>query len=355
MSKTNRRFVYALALFTVLTCAELPALAQEQPSHQPTGTSVCTLGPDEEILREESTIAISAEAEDVILILTEGPGQSPPYFVFRDGKKTGPYAKLGEAMNVAYQGREKTPQKKRDCAVYNPGDPPENARPVSDSAEGGKQIVRFNGKTFGPYLLVFSAKATPDGAAAYFTATDNDKAWFGSSDGRVVSFGGIPTDFKFSPNGKNAAVLCQGKMSMAQMNDLSKLPPEKLTAALQEQEKKYLFTIDGKSFGPFDSSFAPYSFWYPASSNDLYYRVNDNVYRNGTLMLTASSFDDCNFYPTPDGKKYAMFNYESIVFSDGKTFPAPLDIVAFQRAGKTIFRWITLENNKRLVICERPM
>lgn len=355
MTKTKRQSVYVLALFAMLTCAGLPAFAQEQPSQQPTGTSVYILGADEEILLSESTIAISAEAEEVILILTEGPGQTAPYFVFRDGKKTGPYAKLGEAMKVAYQGRENTPGKKRDCAVYNPGEPPDNARPVTDSAEGGKQIVRFHGKTFGPYLLVFSARATPDGSAAYFTATDNDKAWFGCSDGRVVSFGGLPTDFKFSPDGKNAAVLCQGKMSMAQMNDLSKLPPEKLTAALQEQEKKYLYTIDGKSFGPFDSSFEPYSFWYPASSNDLFYRVNDNVYRNGTLMLTAQSFDNCNFYPTPDGKKYAMFTYESIVFSDGKTFSSPLDIAAFQRAGKTIFRWITLENNKRLVIYERPM
>jgi hypothetical protein len=139
------------------------------------------------------------------------------------------------------------------------------------------------------------------------------------------------------------------------MNDLSKLPPEKMAAAFKEQEKKYVYTIDGRSFGPFESSFGGNSFWYPKSSNDLYYGVGDGVFRNGTLMLTSEAFDSCAFYPTADGKKYVMFTYESIVFSDGQTFPSPLDIIAVQRQGKTVFRWITLENNKRLVVYERAM
>jgi DNA-binding beta-propeller fold protein YncE len=63
------------------------------------------------------------------------------------------------------------------------------------------------GETIGPHLLVFSTRVTPDGALAYLTASDKNKAWFECSDGRKVSFGGIPMDFKFNPDGKTAAVL----------------------------------------------------------------------------------------------------------------------------------------------------
>jgi hypothetical protein len=340
-----------LAVLGIIAFFGSPVFAQKSP----TQTVVYTLEPAEKILDAESTIAMSAEAEDVILILAKNEEQNPPYFVFRDGKKTGPYAKIGDAMSAAYEGREDVQGKRHECASYEPGEPPDDARPVTDYGAEGKQVIKFKGKSLGAYVMIFTTQATPDGAAAYYTASDNDKAWFGSSDGRVVSFGGIPGEFKFSPDGKNAAVLVQGKLSLTDMNNLSKLPLEKMAAVMQEQEKKYLYTIDGRSFGPFESSFESYSFWYAKSTNDLYYRVDDDVFRNGTLMFKAESFDNCQFYPSPDGKTYAMYTYESILFSDGQSFPSPLDVVVLQHAGKTVFRWIALENEKKLVIYERTM
>jgi hypothetical protein len=74
-------------------------------------------------------------------------------------------------------------------------------------------------------------------------------------------------------------------------------------------------TIDGKPFGPFESSFGSSLFWYPKSTNDLY----------------------------------------SVVFSDGQSFPSPLDIMAVKRQGKTVFRWITLEDNRKIVVYERAI
>lgn len=351
MMRTKRCPLYALAVLAALACLGQPAFAQGPP----TATSVYTVEPDEEILRPESTIAISAEAADVILVLAKGKGQNPPFFVFRDGKKTGPYAKLEDALEAAYAGREESQGRRHECAAYDPDEPPDGARPMPDSAAGGKQVVKFKGKTFGPYLMILAARATPDGATAYYTASDNDKAWFGSSDGRIVSFGGIPVDFKFSPDGKNAAALVQGKLSMAEMSGLAKLPPEKLAAAMKDQEKNYLCTIDGKVLGPFESSFGSSSFWYPSSSSDLYYRVGDDIFRNGARLFKAASFDKCNFYPSLDGRTYALSTYESIVFSDGRTYPSPLDIVIFPRGNRTVFRWITLENDKKLVVYERAM
>ncbi len=351
MTRTKRHSLSVLAVLAVLVCLGPPVFSQKPP----TGTPVYILDPDEEILNPESTIAFSAEAVDVILLLAKDEEKKPPYFVFRDGKKTGPYAKIGDALRAAYEGKENAFGKQRECASYDPGEPPDDARPMTDSAAGGKQVIQFKGKTFGPYVMIFAARATPDGATAFYTAGDNDKAWLGSSDGRVVSFGGIPGELKFSPDGKNAAVMVEGKLTLAEMNNLAKLPPDKLAAAMNDQEKKFLYTLDGRTFGPFGSSFQAYSFWYAKSSNDLFYLVGDDVFKNGVLWFKAGSFDRCQFYPSPDGKTYAVSTYESIVFSDGKAFPSPLDVIAFERAGKTIYRWITLENDKKIVVYERAM
>jgi hypothetical protein len=351
VKRPNSQAIGGLAVLAIIASFGSLVFAQKSP----TQTVVYTLEPGEKILDAESTIAMSAEAEDVILVLAKNEEQNPPYFVFRDGKKTGPYAKLGDAMSAAYEGREDIQGKRHECASYEPGEPPDEARPETDYGAGGKQVVKFKGKSLGSYVMIFTTQATPDGAAAYYTASDNDKAWFGSSDGRVVSFGGIPGEFKFSPDGKNAAVLVQGKLSLADMNNMSKLSPEKIAAVMQEQEKKYLYTIDGRSFGPFESSFESYSFWYAKSTNDLYYRVGDDIFRNGALMFKAESFDNCQFYPSPDGKTYAMSDYERIVFSDGQSYPSPLDVVVLQRAGKTVWRWIALENEKKLVVYERTL
>ena len=57
--------------------------------------------------------------------------------------------------------------------------------------------------------------------------------------------------------------------------------------------------------------------------------------------------------PSVDGKTYAFFTYEGVVFSDGTKFPAPLDIVAFQENGHTIFKWITLENGRDIIVYKR--
>jgi hypothetical protein len=65
--------------------------------------------------------------------------------------------------------------------------------------------------------------------------------------------------------------------------------------------------------------------------------------------------DPCSFYPSADGKTYAMYDYQQIAFSDGQKFPPPLAIVVFDRNGRTIFKWVTLENKKDLVVYQRVM
>jgi len=271
--------------------------------------------------------------------------------VFRDGTRKGPFTSLKDAMATAYAGRENPQQRKRDCAAYAPGPAPDGSQPATSEDRSG-QTIRFKGATIGPHQVILSSKVTPDGALLYVTASDNDKAWFESSDGRKVSFGGVPVGFQFSRDGKNAAVRVEGRYSMNEMKGLSKLPPEKFAEAAKELGKKYVYTIDGKTYGPFDSID---DLWFPNTSNDLYFRAQGQVFRNGVPWPKAGSFNSCDFYPSPDGRSYAVVDYANITFSDGKQYPSPLAVVAHQDKGKLVYRWITLEKNKDVVVYQRTM
>ncbi len=326
-----------------------------------------SLEPGEMVMQGESFVGIatgeseaSSDSPDearsdqcsFVLVLSAGTGETAKYFVFRDGKKTGPYDGLEPAMTVAYGAGKEPCSRRTPCAVYKPGKPPEGAR-VEPAEVGGGTGIKFNGKTFGPYVLLYSTQVTPDGSRAYFTATNDDKAIFGCTDGRLATYSGTPGEFKLSPDGKSAALLVEGTMSLNMMKKLTELPPEKIAELMKDQDKKFLYTIDGKKFGPFEGSFASYSFWFAAGTNDLYYRVDDDVYRNGELLLKSGSFDSCGFYPSPDGKKYVLYDYDKISFSDGKSYPSPLDLAVFERGGVKVFKWLTLENRKDFVVYER--
>lgn len=335
-----------LVLLAVAALLPNPAPGQTPPV---TRTLIYSLGTGEEIMTAESVIALSAGLDDVVLVVTKGP--EGPFAVFRDGKKSEPFADLKEAMKAAYEGRTDSSAKQHDCASYQPGPAPEDALPSTDDAGVG-QVVRFKDKIFGPFVLVYSSKATPDGARAYYTVNDKDSAVFGCTDGRKVAVGGLPVDYKFSPNGLNAATLCQGTLNFLDQKKLASLPPQQVAA---DMDKKYIYTIDGKKFGPFGSSFDESSYWFASTGNDLYYEVDDQLFRNGIVLLKTPWVDPCSFYPSADGRTYALYNYEHIAFSDGQKFPSPLDITVFIRNGQTVFKWITLENKKDLVVYQRAL
>jgi hypothetical protein len=336
-----------MGIFLVLLFAAAVPPAPSQVQTPPlVRTLIYSLEPGEEIMSEESMLVVNLD--DVILVLTKGP--KGPFSVFRDGKKSKPFSDLKEAMKAAYEGRKGSSGEKSNCATYRPGSVAEDIRPWTDDVEGG-QVVRFKDKTVGPFVLAYSVTATPDGARAYFAANEKDSAVFGCTDGRKVAVGGIPGEYKFSPNGLNAAVLCQGTTNPIDQT----LPPEQVAAGM---DKKYLYTIDGKKYGPFSTGFGEGygDFWFVSTGNDLYYETSDGqIFRNGVAIMKTSWVDPCSFHPSPDGKKYGLFSDEKIVFSDGQKFPSPLDIAVFTKNGQTMVKWITLEKKKDLVIYQRAM
>jgi hypothetical protein len=74
-----------------------------------------------------------------------------------------------------------------------------------------------------------------------------------------------------------------------------------------------------------------------------------------TLTLNIESFSICDFYPSTDGRKYAYFAVDSLVFSDGKKYRFPLNIISFEEGGQTMIKWVTLENKKDIVVYQRAI
>jgi len=327
------------------------AAALPQTGAEAARSVLYSLDAGETIMRAESTIALAVGATDVVLITTKGKGDAGPFFVLRDKARKGPFASLKEAMTVAYEGRTTVSARKRSCASYEPADPPPGSALVPVHGRGGLHL-QFKGATIGPHQMVLSSLVTPDGALAYVTSLDDDKAWLESSDGRNVPFGGTPVGLKISPDGRHATVLVKGRSSVNEQRAMSKLPPDKFMEATKTMSASYLYTIDGKTFGPFD----PFgSYWYAKTSNDVFFRVRDQVFRDGAPMFKMSSLDPCNFYPSPDGSAYVVFDYSSITFSDGRKYPSPLDVSAVVEGGRTIVRWLALENNKDLVVYQKAL
>jgi hypothetical protein len=344
-----KRATWIFALFVLAILASLPAPAQ---GPQPVRKLVYSLEAGEEILQPESAISMSATKESVTLVLAKGKGDKGPFFVVQNGKRKGPFTKLKDAMAAAYAEQDEAAGIFRDCAEYTPdqGQTPPDAIPLAGADDSGGQTVIFMGKTYGPYLSVLEVKGTPDGSRAYFTVNDKDRLWLVCSDGRKIQIAGSPETFKLSPDGKNAMVACAGSLSPAEAEKMAAAQPEKLNAELN---KKYVYTIDGKKFGPFGEDFK--EFWFPVGNNSFFFLVGDQLYMNGSATIKLEPFSPCDFYPSADGKKYALFTYENLVFSDGKKYPFPLSIVTFQENGQAMIKWVALENKKDIVVYQRAI
>lgn len=347
-----KKMTPVLTLFVLVALACWPAFAQ---GPQPVRKVVYSLEPGEEFLQPESAIFISATKESVILFLSKGKGdKGPPFFVVKNGKKKGPFTKLDEAMEAAYEGEDISPGVFRDCAdlTADQAQIPPEAVPSTEFDESGSQTIVFKGKTFGPYLFVSDVLATRDGSRAYFMANDKDKLWLICSDGRKVPIAGSPGSLKLSPDGKNAIVACTGSLSPSELENLAAEDPEKYSA---EMNKAYVYTIDGKKFGPYGMDFR--DCWFSVGSNNFFFLDGNQLYMNGTptITLNIEPFSPCDFYPSADGRKYALFTLESLVFSDGKKYPFPLNMITFREGEQTMIKWIALENKRDIVVYQRAI
>jgi hypothetical protein len=120
--------------------------------------------------------------------------------------------------------------------------------------------------------------------------------------------------------------------------------------------KAYIYA-NGKKFGPYPAE--QISSDNPAfckTGEDNWYMIlEDALFINGNKVKEGISSGTCNVWISGDGKRYAVVGYDKIIFSDGSSFTAPLKLEVETNNGKTVLKWLALENEKNLVFYSKEL
>jgi hypothetical protein len=313
---------------------------------------VYSLQPGEELLQAGSAVCIFPNKIEMKLVLSKG--KEGPFFVVQEGGRLGPFASRREALAVAEEANCQRPGPGGNCAIFHP-DPPETEEArIEGPDSAGVVALRFNGRSYGSYSSIEQIEVVPDKSRAYFLAVDKaGQTWFDCTDGRKVAVAGSPQDLHFSPDGRNAILLTAGTRSLAEIEKMGQLPPDKMAMAMKDAEKKFLYAIDGRKFGPFGEDLK--EAWFPVSSNAFYFQTGDKVHRDGTAVAVPAGFSPCAYFPSEDGTHYALYTEEKLIFSDGPSYPFPLGVTAERVNGRIVIKWAALESNRNIVVYQRGL
>jgi len=348
--KTNFCFAVCIAAFINKSCL----LAQNNAVRK----VLLSLQAGERIVNNESCIELSYSANQLYLVTQQGQN----FFIYEGGQRKGPYKSMDQIKEKNCGNNNN-----HNCSVYDP-EQRDNMGDYITMTESGEMAIKFNGKTFGPYKMVTAMHVPPDKSwFVALTMNSEMKTTIVSSDYPTQPVNGNASELQASISGKQYLLAVKegdGFDPELLKTDFSKMTQDQLIKFMQQQEEKkkkagppkaYVYTNGGKKFGPYPAqSISNNNPAFCKSGGGNWYMVLDNeLYINGT-SVKKFSYDEinvstCNVWLSADGKKYAVTSYDKIIFSDGTSFTAPLKLEADGKDGKTMIKWISLENEKDLV------
>lgn len=332
----TRNYLYSIALAALLPMVALTQSGLEKKT-------IATFGPGETLAYSESCFRLDLPSETFSFVTMTGSGDSKQYYCYgKDGSKTGPVKKPDPSY---WAGRDEMKEDK--C----PADAVTHMAGMAEYADLGTGTVNFKGKTYGPHgTIIYFAQ--PDDEQSFFAVamTAEMKLMGFDNFGRRIDLSGMPEDILVSPDGKNAVAKVRGSKSPLDLDYFQYImdhPEEASNPGI------FFYGFDGRNWGPYPSS----SFrdaWY-TESGQLVIFANPEVYLDGRLLgKTGTSVAACDLWISPDGKSFAWANYETLAFSDGSTYSAPLVLARTEENGRQILKWLTLEEGKNLVFYQRP-
>jgi hypothetical protein len=324
--------------------------------------TLLTLQPGEIIVTGESCIEIS-ETNNALYLVTRLNGK---IFIYDKGQRKGPFSTFNAAGMSDCDSHSDT-----ECSIYKA----ENTNAPSEFityTDDGHMSIKFKGKTYGPYQFIKEFFVSPDKSVFTAIAAGSDmKFLLVSSEVQAKPITANISSLSVSSSGKTfLAIEKEGdQIDPALLNiDYSKLTTEQMMQMAKDMEEKkkkagephaYIYTNGGKKFGPYAiGAVSDYSPAFCITGGDNWYMLIDNaLYVNG---IKIKEFTDiypsaCNVWLSADGKRYAVVDYENIIFSDGSKYHAPLRITTENKDGKTLLKWISLENEKELISYSREL
>jgi len=337
-----------------------PLISQTTPL---TRKVLISLQPGEKIMYAESFLSLAISTEQVSLTTK----MDDKFFVYKNGVKKGPFDNLDEQEAPTKADSEDMQSK---CSIYQPQENNETNLSYLSANTDGSYTITLNNKKYGPYMLISHLHVWPDKSGFFAITMDkNMNSFLVTSEGLNVALKGDAEKIQVSPTGKKFLFAVNEREAVdmsALTKDYSKMTQEEIMKWAKEMEQKansapqamsYVLLNGTTKFGPF-----PLSTFYsdnPAftKNGNWIMSVNNTLYINGVKVKEFTDMDvnTCQTYLSPDGKKYALASYEKIYFSDGKTYPSPLEIIAGEKDGKITLKWLSLENEKDLVLYSREI
>jgi|GEM_PF-2241434 hypothetical protein len=355
----------SLILFIALLNACLKDACPQTPpgSTNVTRKVLVTLQAGEAIIEAESCFPLGMN-NDQLYLVTTADGK---YYIYENGQRTGPYTNL-ENIDIKSCSSNRSGN---DCSAYTTETAGMDPELISMS-ESGQYLIKQGGKTYGPYMYIKELHVWPDKSG--FVAITLDaamKSYLVTSEGKNTALEGDAEKLHFSAVGKQYVFVVKENpnLNMDILNmDFSKMTTEEMMKFAKEQEEKakqagppkaWVYVSQGSKLGPFD----PQSFYtdnptFTRTGGDNWIMVRDNaLYVNGALVkkFEDTDLDICKIWLSKDGKRYAIVNWDKIVFSDGSAYPYPVKVANQESNGKIIMKWVSLENERDLVLYSREI
>jgi len=354
---------FSLTLLILVICLENGLSQNATATANLSRKVLVTLQPEEGILEAESCFPLAVDGNQFYLVTS----LDNKFFIYENGQRKGPFEDLETA---GYKPCEDN-LADNECNAYTTEESGMN-RELLTVSDDGKYLIKFNNKTYGPFMYFRDIYVWPDKSGFVAIAVDAGmKSYLVTSEGQNAVLEGDAESLHISPSGENYvfAVKENPNLNPSLLSmDFSKMTTEELMKFAKEQEEKaksagppkaWVYVSNGPKIGPFGAQgFYFNSLTYTKTGGDNWIMRVDNVlYING---IEKKKFDDidlnsCKIWVSKDGKRYAVATWDKIAFYDGSIYPYPIKIAGLEKDGKNLMKWVSLENEKDLVLYSREL
>ena len=276
-----------------------------------------------------SSLTISPIGNSVIVFTNDDEGR---FFVYENGNKRGPFYDAAASR------------------VKLPEDDPEEFDPIFrresdadfekyvESSTEGLATIKYDGKKYGPYQFILEFYSNSKNFSA--VVMKDSKPQLISSTGNVIELDGQPGFTHPSPT--------LNKLMVTTVKEKEGNPPE-----------AYIYFQDGKKFGPYNpNKINPNNPAFSKTGGDNWLlTMNSKLFLNGIKIkdLINDQISPANIWLSPDGKRYVIIVYNRIEFSDGTIIKDPLKFrIQIQQNNITVW-WLSVENEKDIVLSSKTI
>lgn len=337
-----------------------------------------TLQKNEEPMYYESCIPMSFTHGSLKLVTRVGN----EYFFYDNGTRKGPFKKTSIPYNDCSEAYISS-----NCSVFQSES--NNYEKFIQNAGNDRVKVVYNGKTYTEFSQITQLAVSANESKIAVLGTNDDwEPLFLTPDGKLIELQGEFQKIAISPSGAvaivsmggseiessgNTAVNYEKMAAEMESADLSSMTPEEITTFMDniqakygietnnqdEEVESYLYINSGKKLGPFNFGYATDNPAFCVTGGDNWYFLSENkLFVNGTMIkdFGENAPSLCDVWISADGKRYAAFiGYEKLVFSDGQSYPAPLQIKAEVLNGKAYLTWLCLNPSNQIVLYKKAI